>query len=215
VKLSIEKQPAANTTDVIDAVRARLAELRADGTIPGNVTVDAVNDQSVYIRDAVSGVSSSALLGGGLAILAIAFFLASWRQTVVILVTMPLVVLITFLLMRASGITLNLFSLGGLALGIGQAVDSAIVVLENVTRKQREAASAASAAADGGDAEGAPAPTAPTARATRAARARASARRTRRCRRSRRRWSPAPGPTSPRCSPSCSCRGSRRSSSAS
>ncbi len=140
VKLSIQKQPAANTIEVVDAVNARVAELRAEGVIPGNVRVSAVNDQSVYIRDAVRGVTSSTLVGGVLAVVAIALFLTSWRQTVVIAVAVPLVVLLTLLMMGAGGLTLNLFSLGGLALGLGQAVDSAIVMLESVTRTIREGA---------------------------------------------------------------------------
>jgi multidrug efflux pump subunit AcrB len=140
VKLSIQKQPTANTIEVVDAVQARLAELRRDGALPGNVEVRTVNDQSVYIRQAVQGVASSTLVGGVLAVAAIAVFLTSWRQTLVIVVALPLVVLLTLLMMGAGGLTLNLFSLGGLALGLGQAVDSAIVMLENVTRTLREGA---------------------------------------------------------------------------
>jgi multidrug efflux pump subunit AcrB len=140
VKLSIQKQPTANTIEVIDAVRARLATLRAEGAVPGNVRLREVNDQSVYIRQAVSGVTSSTIVGGALGVLAIALFLVSWRQTLVIVVALPLVVLLTLLAMGVGGLTLNLFSLGGLALGLGQAADSAIVMLENVTRRIREGA---------------------------------------------------------------------------
>lgn len=140
VKLTVQKQPAANTIEVVDAVTARLAELRAEGAIPPNVEVTAVNDQSVYIRDAVAGVTSSTVVGGLLGILAIALFLTSWRQTLVIVVSLPVVVLLTLLQMGAGGLTLNLFSLGGLALGLGQAIDSTIVMLENVTRRLRDAA---------------------------------------------------------------------------
>ena len=140
VKLSIQKQPTANTIEVIDAVRARLATLRDEGAVPGNVQLREVNDQSVYIRQAVRGVTSSTLVGGALGVLAIALFLVSWRQTLVIVVALPLVVLLTLLAMGVGGLTLNLFSLGGLALGLGQAVDSAIVMLENVTRRIREGA---------------------------------------------------------------------------
>ena len=140
VKLSIQKQPTANTIEVVDAVLRRLDELRGEGALPGNIQVRVVNDQSTYIRDSVSGVTSSLLLGGALAVFAISLFLTSWRQTLVIVIALPLVVLLTTLMMGAGGLTLNLFSLGGLALGLGQAADSAIVMLENVTRRMREAA---------------------------------------------------------------------------
>ncbi len=140
VKLSVQKQPTANTIEVVDAVQERLAELRREGALPANVEVRTVNDQSTYIRQSVRGVTSSTLVGGLLAVAAIALFLTSWRQTLVIVVALPLVVLLTLLMMGAGGLTLNLFSLGGLALGLGQAVDSAIVMLENVTRTLREGA---------------------------------------------------------------------------
>jgi multidrug efflux pump subunit AcrB len=140
VKLSVQKQPTANTIEVVDAVQQRLAELRREGALPDNVEVATVNDQSVYIRQAVRGVTSSTVVGGLLGIVAIAVFLTSWRQTLVIAVALPVVVLLTLLLMGVGGLTLNLFSLGGLALGLGQAADSAIVMLENVTRTLREGA---------------------------------------------------------------------------
>jgi multidrug efflux pump subunit AcrB len=152
VKLSIQKQPTANTIEVVDAVQRRLAELRREGALPANVRVGVVNDQSVYIRQSVRGVTSSTLIGGLLAVVAIAVFLTSWRQTLVIAAALPIVVLLTLLMMGAFGLTLNLFSLGGLALGLGQAVDSAIVMLENVTRTLRDGAN--DGAAGGGEGAG-------------------------------------------------------------
>lgn len=149
VQVAISKQPDANTVAVVDGCNAVLARLQREGFFPPDVEFKVVEDQAFYVRAAVSGVGQAALLGGALAMVVVFLFLRSWRRTVIIGVSVPLAVLGCFALMGVSGMTLNLMSLGGLALGIGMLVDNAIVMLENIDRHQRRGEDPLSAAHEG------------------------------------------------------------------
>ena len=137
VKASIQKQPEANTVEVVDHVRARLAWLRAQGLIPDDVEIRAVGDQSRFIRHAIRNAAQAALTGAALAMLVVYLFLGDLRRTLVIGTAIPIAILVTFAGMAAGGLTLNVMTLGGLAVGVGLLVDSTIVMLENVHRHQR------------------------------------------------------------------------------
>lgn len=146
VYLRVLKQPGANTIAVVDAIRAAIPNLRS---VPNSVNVAISFDQSAYIRAAVASLEHEALWGGLLAIGIILIFLASLRATGIIAVAIPLSIIATFILLFFTGQSLNVFTLGGLALGVGRLVDDSIVELENIHRhlglgqKRREAVLAA------------------------------------------------------------------------
>lgn len=131
VYLRVLKQPGANTIAVVDAIGAMLPTLRG---VPPNVQVGVSFDQSKYIRAAVSSLQHEALQGGLFAILIILVFLVSFRATGIVAVAIPLSVISTFVLLYFTGQSLNVFTLGGLALGVGRLVDDSIVELENIHR---------------------------------------------------------------------------------
>lgn len=137
IKLSIQKQPQANTVAVVDAVDRQLAEMQASGLIPQDIQVYKVDDQALYVRRSLHNALVAALSGAALAMLVVYLFLGSLRRTLVIGSAIPIAVLVTFILMGLGGLTLNIMTLGGLALGIGMLVDSTIVMLENIYRHQR------------------------------------------------------------------------------
>jgi hydrophobe/amphiphile efflux-1 (HAE1) family protein len=131
VYIRVLKQPGGNTIGVVDAVRAAMPNLRG---VPSNVKLAISFDQSKYIRSAVSALQHEAVQGGLLAIGVILFFLASLRATGIVAVAIPLSIVATFVLLYFTGQTLNVFTLGGLALGVGRLVDDSIVELENIHR---------------------------------------------------------------------------------
>jgi hydrophobe/amphiphile efflux-1 (HAE1) family protein len=131
VYLRVLKQPGANSIQVVDAVRAALPNLRG---IPPTAKLAISFDQSSYIRAAVKALEHEAVQGGILAILVILIFLVSLRATGIVAVAIPLSIVATFVLLFFSGQTLNVFTLGGLALGVGRLVDDSIVELENIHR---------------------------------------------------------------------------------
>lgn len=131
VYLRVVKQPGANTIAIVDSVRAALPNLRG---VPDNVRLAVSFDQSSYIRNAVASLQHEALQGGIFAVLVILVFLVSLRATGIVAVAIPLSVIATFVLLYFTGQTLNVFTLGGLALGVGRLVDDSIVELENIHR---------------------------------------------------------------------------------
>lgn len=131
VYLRVFKQPGANTIAAVDAVRNALPQLRG---VPQNVKLEISFDQSKYIRSAVSALEHEAVQGGALAIAVILIFLVSVRATGIVSIAIPLSIVATFILLYFSGQTLNVFTLGGLALGVGRLVDDSIVELENIHR---------------------------------------------------------------------------------
>jgi len=154
VEVAIHREGAANTVAVAEAVRAELERLRPD--LPRGVAVTVMADQSRYVSAAIGEVWSSALVGGLLAVLVLYFFLRDPLSTGIAALAIPASVVATFLPLRQAGVTLNVMSLGGLALGVGMLVDNAIVVLEAIDRRRREGLGRARAAARGaGDVAGA------------------------------------------------------------
>ncbi len=137
VKLSIQKQPRANTIKVVDAVNARISWLRAQKLIPDDIVLDTAADQSTYVRHALRNASTAVLSGAVLAMLVVYLFLGNLRRTLIIGSAIPLAIFFTFTLMALGGLTLNIMTLGGLALGVGMLVDNTIVMLENISRHQQ------------------------------------------------------------------------------
>ncbi|NJM62136.1 MAG: efflux RND transporter permease subunit [Oscillatoriales cyanobacterium RU_3_3] len=132
VKVTIQKQPDANTISVVDAIKQRLEALKASGSIPEGTSIVNTFDESKFIRDSISNVLFSGLTGAVLAGAAVFLFLASLRQTLIIVLAIPLATLMAIILMGLFNLSLNVFSLGGLALGVGIVVDNSIVMLENI-----------------------------------------------------------------------------------
>lgn len=132
VKVSIQKQPDANTIEVVQGVKKRLEELRQGGVIRDEMEIVTTLDESVFIQNAISNVTSSGLTGAGLAAIAVLLFLGSIRQTLIILLAIPLAILTAIILMGMFDLSINVFSLGGLALGVGIVVDNSIVMLETI-----------------------------------------------------------------------------------
>ncbi len=137
IKLSVQKQPQANTVAVVDVVQDRLDWLKSKTMLPDDVSISPVSDQSVFVRHALNNASSAAISGGILAMLVVYLFLGNLRRTLIIGTAIPLAIMVTFILMSLAGLTLNIMTLGGLALGIGLLIDSTIIMLENISRHQR------------------------------------------------------------------------------
>jgi multidrug efflux pump subunit AcrB len=138
VRMAVQKQPNANTVGVADAVTARLADLRAQGLIAEDIQVDVVANQAVYVRQSLDNATLAALAGAALAMVVVYVFLGSVRGTLIIGSAIPISIMVTFVIMALGGLSLNLMTLGGLALGIGMLIDNTIVMLENIERHQRE-----------------------------------------------------------------------------
>ncbi len=136
IKLSIQKQPTANTVAVVNVVQERLAWLQAQGLVPEDIQVRSVADQSVYIRQALTNSGLAAVSGALLAMLVVFVFLGNLRRTLIIGSAIPIAIMVTFVIMGMGGLTLNIMTLGGLALGVGLIVDNTIVMLENIYRHQ-------------------------------------------------------------------------------
>ncbi|MDJ0696959.1 efflux RND transporter permease subunit [Mastigocoleus sp. MO_188.B34] len=134
VKISIQKQSEANTINVVDGVKARLKQLQASGIIPPEALITTTLDESQFIRNSIANLTKSGLIGTTLAAIAVLLFLGSWRQTFIIVLAIPLATLAAMILMGLFHLSLNIFSLGGLALGVGIVVDNSIVMLENITQ---------------------------------------------------------------------------------
>ena len=150
VEIAIHKEAAANTVAVAQAVRARLAEVEEELAGVVDVELRVVADQSRFIEQSIRDVIQAAVFGGGLAIAVLYLFLRRLRSTLVVGLAIPISVIASFFLMFLGGVSLNVMSLGGLALGIGMLVDSSIVVLESIDRHLRAAADRAAAARAGG-----------------------------------------------------------------
>ena len=132
VKISIQKQPEANTIEVVEGVKQRVERLRQTGIVPEDIELVATSDESVFISNAIRNVTNAGLIGAVLAAIAVLLFLGSLRQTAIIVSAIPLAALSAIILMKLFGLSLNVFSLGGLAVGVGIVVDNSIVMLENI-----------------------------------------------------------------------------------
>lgn len=147
VRLRVYKQSGANTVAVADAVRQEMERLNR--VYEGRVQLTMLADASDFIKASVTNVQSSALWGAGLAAAILLVFLRSVRATLVVSVAIPLSVIATFGIMYWRGMTLNIISFGGLALGIGMLVDGAVVILESIYRKREMGAAPREAAIEG------------------------------------------------------------------
>jgi len=132
VLLSVLKNGGASTLDIVDNLRALLP--RASQTLPADVKVTPLFDQSVFVKAAVKGVVAEAIIAALLTAAMVLLFLGNWRSTLIIAVTIPLSILASILVLQVLGETLNLMTLGGLALSVGILVDQAIVTIENIER---------------------------------------------------------------------------------
>ena len=135
LRIAIRKQPSANTVDVAAGVLAEIAAINRD--FPQLRVVPVIN-QGNFIERSIRNVAQSVLYGGGLAALVLLFFLRNIRSTVVITLAIPISIIATFAMIFFGGFTINLMTLGGLALGVGMMVDSSVVVLENIYRRRQE-----------------------------------------------------------------------------
>src|SRR5713226_5885602 len=133
VLMTILKGGDASTITVVDEVKARLPQIRT--TLPPSVKLDLLLDQSVFVRASVNGVVREALIAAGLTGLMILLFLGSWRSTLVVVTSIPLSILASLAILGAIGQTLNVMTLGGLALAVGILVDDATVEIENNHRQ--------------------------------------------------------------------------------
>ncbi len=132
VLLSVIKNGGASTLDIVANLRAMLP--RVAQLLPGDITVTPLFDQSVFVKAAVKGVVLEALIAAALTAAMVLLFLGNWRSTLIIALTIPLSILASILVLKMLGETLNLMTLGGLALSVGILVDQAIVTIENIER---------------------------------------------------------------------------------
>ncbi len=131
VYVPILKQAGANTLAVLDGIREAVPKLKG---IPADLDIKLLFDQSLYIRQSIGTVQKELLLGGGLACLMILVFLGSVRSMLIIALAIPISIATAFMLLYFTGHTINIMTLGGLALAVGTLVDNSIVVLENIHR---------------------------------------------------------------------------------
>ncbi|MDR0553520.1 MAG: efflux RND transporter permease subunit [Treponema sp.] len=148
VYVSVTKQSGANSAAVADRVYAKLKEI--EKYLPGDVSLEITQDNTTQIRDMMSEMVNSAVLGGILAIGILFLFLRNIKSTVIIGISIPFSLLVTLLLMNLTGVTLNMISMAGLILGIGMIVDSSIVILENIYKHRERGAKPTVAAVLGG-----------------------------------------------------------------
>ena len=148
VRLSVQKQSGMNTVEVASRV---LEETRKINEELPQIHLTPMIDTSDYIRRSITNVGSTALYGGLLALLVLLLFLRNLRSTVIIATSIPISIIATFGLMYFAGFTLNVMTLGGIALGIGMLVDSAIVVLENIYRLRESGRGPREAAVEGSE----------------------------------------------------------------
>ncbi len=147
VEVAVYKEGDGNTVAVAEVVEERLNRIK--GMLPDGMKLEKVYDQSIFISSAVNEVKNAGIIGGILAVLVLFFFLRDFWSTVIISISIPVSIIATFNLMYGNNITLNIMSLGGIALGIGMLVDNSIVVLENIARHKSMGKNVLQAAQDG------------------------------------------------------------------
>ncbi len=135
ISIAITQESDANTVDVVNGVLKALEEIVGENS---KFSYTTIYEQGSYIENAIGSVAESAVVGCILAILILLLFLGSFRTSMMIGITMPVSIVTTFIGMYFSGMTLNVVSLGGLALGVGMLVDNAVVVIENIFRRRND-----------------------------------------------------------------------------
>ncbi len=147
VLLSILKQGNASTLDVVDAVKKALPE--AQKQLPPDLKIDLLIDQSIFVRASVEGVIKEAAIAAALTGLMILLFLGSWRSTLIVVVSIPLSIMVSIIILGFLGESLNVMTLGGMALAVGILVDDATVAIENIHRNLHQRKSLVRAILDG------------------------------------------------------------------
>jgi len=130
--MTIQKTGNASTLDIITAVRSQLPQIKAQ--LPAALQITPIADQSIFVRSAISGVVREAVIAACLTAIMILIFLGNWRSTIIIAVSIPLSIVCSLLALSALGETINIMTLGGLALAVGILVDDATVTIENIER---------------------------------------------------------------------------------
>ena len=136
VLLSILKAGNASTLDIVKSTKELLPRVAA--TLPPDLKIQPLADQSIFVRAAISGVVREAIIAACLTGLMILLFLGSWRSTLIIAISIPLSILTSVIILSALGETINIMTLGGLALAVGILVDDATVTIENIERYLEE-----------------------------------------------------------------------------
>jgi len=130
VLMMVLKAGAISTLDIISGIKQKVIDVKSQ--LPDNLKINFVGDQSVFVRSAIGGVANEGVIAACLTSLMILLFLGSWRSTVIIAVSIPLSILGAIIMLSAVGETLNIMTLGGLALAVGILVDDATVTIENI-----------------------------------------------------------------------------------
>lgn len=151
VTLSVKKQSGTNTVEVIENVKKRLEEIKK--TLPKDIELKVIGDQSVFIKGSVHAVYEHLVLGSLLASLVILLFIGDWRSTIISSVAIPVSLIGSFALMEASGFTLNNMTLLGLMIAVGLVIDDAVVMIENIHRHMEKYDKSSYEAAVSGSAE--------------------------------------------------------------
>jgi multidrug efflux pump subunit AcrB len=149
VIMNVMKVGSASTLDIISNIRAILASPNLKGQLPPTMRIDALVDQSIFVRAAIGGVVREAIIAACLTAVMILIFLGSWRSTLIIAVSIPLSILCSLILLYALHETVNIMTLGGLALAVGILVDDATVEIENINRNLEEGKEIEQAILDG------------------------------------------------------------------
>jgi multidrug efflux pump subunit AcrB len=136
VLMSIQKTGAASTLNIVNEIQSRLPRVRE--VLPDGASIATTGDQSVFVRAAVKGVVTEAIIAAALTALMVLLFLGSWRSTLIIAISIPLSIITSLIILDALGETINLMTLGGLALAVGILVDDATVTIENINRHLEE-----------------------------------------------------------------------------
>jgi len=147
VLMSILKTGSASTLNIVNTIKERLPRVR--DLLPDGASIAATGDQSVFVRAAIRGVVTEALIAAALTALMVLLFLGSWRSTLIITISIPLSILASIIMLDALGETINLMTLGGLALAVGILVDDATVTIENINRHLEEGKPVEAAILDG------------------------------------------------------------------
>ena len=134
--MTVQKTGNASTLDIIAGIRSRLPQIKTQ--LPPQLKIGLLSDQSLFVRSAISGVVREGIIAACLTGLMILLFLGSWRSTIIIAVSIPLSILSSIIVLSALGETINIMTLGGLALAVGILVDDATVAIENINRKLEE-----------------------------------------------------------------------------
>ncbi len=145
--LSVIKTGDASTLDIIKGIQAKLPQVKAQ--LPSQLKITSLGDQSIFVRASINGVVREAIIAACLTAMMILLFLGSWRSTVIIAVSIPLAILSSLLVLSALGETINIMTLGGLALAVGILVDDATVEIENINRNLEEGKAIEQAILDG------------------------------------------------------------------